>query len=662
MTPATIKTPPKDWLVDARVAGLEAFSGISPCSIASRLDSLAEQHVSVVEIDSELSDYLSETSFKRQLELLQMITEGAHQRGMRTVAYYPTLEVLTANADKVPHTMFRDHPEWVQTLFDGRPNTFIGPVVFWVPPGTESAWMCPVSGYAQYFQARVSALAETAVDGLWGDVPLFADLIGKWACTNEACQSKFHKDTGLKIPTLVDWNDPVFRQWVHWRHKVIWEFEQGLREAARKVRSDFEILIETVTMDYSGATLQGLDGAYADDGEVNRVWEVDVVSDGSAMREAMEIDWLSMAIMMKHGRACSTPRPSWVFCYGLEESDAEYVLSMAVATGNNPYESKIPFMNTTVGVAYRQRMFGWLERNSAIYRAESANPVAVLYSSTSRDVIDRSLGMGLYDTLDPSDGDWWGEKERDRARNLQYLSDYRGFGTLLIHGHVPFDALTTPHARPEILARYRTIIAPSLAAVSDSVASNLADYVSAGGVLLLTSTGLGLYDEKGISRSVSILQQKLGLPTLDGTWQSVKHGKGSVHAIGDRVGHDYYGDPQPSRRDAVLKLLPQTATPLSTNAPSPLLFELRQAGKLLYLLCLNLRGLGEQEEPRFTPHNLQTEVSLALAGKHVKKVTLSEPTAGKSERDVEAKFSEANGQLTLTLDVHALTLAKIEFA
>ena len=44
--------------------------------------------------------------------------------------------------------------------------------------GTESAWLCPSSPYADYFANRVARLARTALDGLWGDVPLLSDIAG----------------------------------------------------------------------------------------------------------------------------------------------------------------------------------------------------------------------------------------------------------------------------------------------------------------------------------------------------------------------------------------------------------------------------------------------------------------------------------------------------
>src|SRR5687768_11489770 len=98
--------------------------------------------------------------------------------------------------------MPKHHPARLQTSIDGKPNVFTGGEgrVFWVDPGTESAWMCPTSGYVDYFTKRVQRIAQTAVDGLWGDVPLLSDIGGIWPCVNATCRARFTADTGLVLP------------------------------------------------------------------------------------------------------------------------------------------------------------------------------------------------------------------------------------------------------------------------------------------------------------------------------------------------------------------------------------------------------------------------------------------------------------------------------
>ena len=328
---------------------------------------------------------------------------------MKAVAYCSLLEALTENAATVPNTMWKDHPDWVQRGIDGKANKFVGGAAAHsgCRAGTESAWLCPTSGYRDYFINRVKRLAQTTLDGLWGDVPLLSDIVGVWPCTNPTCAAKFLAETGLAQPTRVDWNNPVFRRWVAWRHGVIHEFEQAVLAGARTVRPDFQLIVETDTMDHSGGTVQGLDGASRDAGDVLRVWEVSTASDETGMREAPADDWISMAVMMRHGRGCAGKNPSWVISYGKETDDAERVMAIAIAGGVRPYESQIPLLNNTVGDAWRGKMYGWLKENNDIWAGESANPVAVVFSSISRDFVDRNAGGGLYTSTNQADEDWW---------------------------------------------------------------------------------------------------------------------------------------------------------------------------------------------------------------------------------------------------------------
>lgn len=651
--------PRPDWLRDARVAGFEAYVGQSALELKSILDRMADEHVSVVEIDPELSGYLSPEEFQKQLDLLHVISEGCHLRGMRAVAYYPTLEVLTKNADKTAHTMYKDHPDWIQVSIDDEPNVFVGGGgrVFWVEPGEESAWMCPTSGYVDYFNDRVAKLAGTSLDGVWGDVPLFSDIVGVWPCVNPTCNARFKDTTGFDPPTKVDWDDPVFRHWIDWRHDVIWEFEQDVYTAAKKVRQDFEVIIETVTMDYNAGTVQGLDGGSRDDGDVYRVWEVDAVSDATGMRNADKDDWVSMVAMMRHGRCSSYPRPSWIFSYGLEDDDAEHVMALAIVAGNNPYESKIPVMNTSTGSAYRKRMFGWLERNIAVYRAKPAAAAAVIFSSSSRDFLDRNAGVGLYTSLNPADKLWWSTRDLDSAKVLDYLGDYRGTIKTLMHAHVPHDIVTTPHVTPEVLAHYRLLVIPSAVALSVGHLDAIVGFVEAGGTVLLSGPDLGHYDAAGDLRDDPELLVRLAIDPKATGWVQSDRGKGRIYFNAKRTGREYFN----TEDAAVLATYRQAAEHGGTqlelgNAPLPIFTDVRTDGQDALFLCANLDGLGEGGVGKYTPRDASFEVRLAVA-KAPKEVIVSVPDAG--VEDKKAAFTYVDGRVRFALQVHSLALATI---
>lgn len=650
-----IRLPPADWLRGARVAGLDAFADVTVCDVGPLLDRMAAEHVSVVEVDPDLSSYLDEAAFSEQLRVVHLVARESHRRGIRCVAYYPVLESLTPEADKTPHTMWKDHPDWLQIGLDGKPNYFVGGGgrVFWVEAGEESAWLCPTSGYVDYFLQRVRRLAGTALDGLWGDVPLLSDIVGVWPCVNESCNAKFRADTGLEPPTAADWS-PSFMRWVSWRHRLIWELEQRVVAAAKAVRPNFEVIIETVTMDYSSGTVQGLDGAHADDGLVHRVWEVDAVSDATAMRDAPEDDWYSMVAMMKYARGASGPRPSWVFCYGLQEDDAERVMGLAIATGSSPYETKIPEINTTVGGAYRARMFGWLEAHPQLLLSTSLNECAVLFSSPSRDALDRAAGVALYTSVNAQDKLWWTTEDEDSAKDMPYVADWRGFCKFLVTNHVPFDLLTAPHADAATLARYDMLVVPSAAVLDAGLVDRLYDWVVAGGIVLTTGDDAGAYDESMTARAAPLLLGKLGLTAGAAGWTKATLGKGRVVHSGSRAGQLFFnGDAA-----AVESLEDSFPGQIDTDAPPGVVIDVRKAdsGELVVVFA-NLEGLGSGGVGSFAPRDVSFSCTVQIGASRVRSVTLTTPAAGAVDHPVP--FTMTSTGVRFAVELHAVAAALI---
>ncbi|MFT5430680.1 MAG: hypothetical protein ACI9OJ_001356, partial [Myxococcota bacterium] len=623
--PARLPTSP--WMVGAAVGGVELFVEMNGGELEAALDRVASQGLTVAELDSDLSQYLDDDAFAAQLEILDAAARGCHRRGIHAVAYYPALESLTNDAHIAStRTMSREHPDWLQIDLFNKPSVFIGGDgrVFWVDENTESAWLCPLTDYSDYYLSRVKLLAGTALDGVWPDVPLLSDIAATWPCTDVACRTRFHADTGYSIPTFTEehgfsdhagdaipesdewpnFDDPAFRRWVHWRHDIVTEFERKILSAAREVREDFEVIIETVTMDYSGATIQGLDGAWAAPDGLHRVWEVDAVSDDTGMRHADARDWLSMAVMMKHGRGCMGDAPSWAFCYGKEPDDAERVMGLAVATHNAPFEARIPDMITTVGTTYRQRIFGYTKQITDYYSGTSIARIAVLYHPTSRDLLDQTRGVGLYSGLDADDELWWTDAATDLAVDLPYLADYRGWCGALMAQHELFDVLIEGHASAEVLGRYDVVVLPSATSMSDDLLDRLHAWVDGGGTLLVTGSSPGLYDEMGVQRGSAAVADRFGIAASE-AWAEVTFGKGRTIATTTRPGADWYrAYPSASALTESFGAIiaPYRTRPLTINAPSTVVVDARLcADGSTWVALGNLTGLGTGTPERFAP-------------------------------------------------------------
>jgi hypothetical protein len=593
------------WLGQARIAGAELFSEMTADEIAKNLAALVEQNVSVVEADSDLSRFLTEKEFAAEIDLMRRYSQAAHRLGLRVVWYYPALEVLSPNAKRGGRSMYRTYPTWVQLGLDGKANVFYGGRqgkgrVHWVDANTESAWMSPHSPYAEMFIDRIKQIAATGVDGIWLDVPLYNDIAAQWADMSPGAVAKFRADTGTEAPKDANWNDPVWRRWIAWRYQEISNFILRTRDAAKSVTNDIAIVVETVTLDYDAATMLGLDGSTMKTTPgVIQVWEVDAVSDKTGMREARPDDWISLIGMSKFAKGASGKKPSWIFAYGKEADDAMLVMAEALAAGNHPYETRIPLMTTTVGAAYRKRMFSWIKQEEArLFASDSAAKVAVYFSPESRDYLDKGTGTGLFATTKSKDILWWSSEQVDSVYSLTYLAEYRGIIKWLVHNHVPFDIVVRPDAAE--LARYETVIAPALAAISDGDAGLLDGYVATGGNLVVTGPQPATLDEFGTRRDAAILKSLVRRegPKLSAQASPVS-GRGAVLRSAELLGKSYLTSGSATAGRAIGELIgAHVHSPIETNADKSVHMELRRSGNETLLHMINPERLWNGKAPK----------------------------------------------------------------
>ena len=659
-----------NWAKTAKLGGAALFTGMTAQEIDQVLSDMVTQRVTVIEADSDLSNYMTDAQFEQELTLMRSFAAAAHLRGMRVVWYYPALEVVTVNGKNIEQTMAKEHPDWVQIGLDGTPNVFYGGSgqVFWVAKNDESAWMSPSSpGYRDFFLDRVRRIVATGIDGLWVDVPIYADFgPTKWSDFNPDAIAKFEADTGFTIPVTEDWNDPAWRRWIAWRHEEIARFLNDVTVAARSIDPEFPIIAETLPTDYNGATIYGLDGSYLKHIEgLTHVWEVDTMSNNVGMRNAREDDWISFISAFKYTRAASGKKPSWVFNYGKQVDDAGLVMAQALATGNNPYELQVPEMATTVGVDFRTRMFGWAQENSPyLFEAQTGARVAVLYSSPSRDYVDKFEGLGMFATWQAGgDSLWWAGDPIDSAYERQYLAEYRGMVKMLVHEHIPFDSIVNPADSGELIP-YETVILPDVQAISNTEAEILRQYVQNGGNLIVTGANPTGLDEYGAARSDYALADLLGFnkggPLPDESQNSF--GAGNVLFYAALLGKDYFVS---SNASALLKLSSAiqttSAIPLTTDADRRIHFELSHLGNETVIQFVNFIGVDGTFSIESTAFSVNLDIPV---GKQVTGVALTSPDLPNTPALSPLAYTASNQQVSfdVALDQYALVVISYDGA
>lgn len=540
------KEPPQEprplpWVSNATVGGLYVDHSLTDEELDALLEERRSEHVSVLELDSRMSYYLSDEEYSDEVKFLDHVAEMAHAKGMRAVIYHPALEVLTQNGLNAPHTMYKDHPDWVQIGISGAPNVFYGNLEHWVEPDAESAWMSPNSGYREYLLRRIGQLAKTELDGVWIDVPAYVETGSTWADIGPGAAEAFRQwsistgeapEPGYALPLATDLEDPVFKAWLRWRHHNLADFIEDIRVTAVAVNPEFLVAIETFPVDSMDATLVGLDGSYLRNGQnLIRVWEIDSVSNSTAMMWSNAEDFSSKIAMNKWSLAMERGNPTWVFSYGYQPIDAGLVMGAAVATGAVPFEAQTPQMLTSVGKEFRTRWFGYLrERADAVWAAGRYASVAVWYSSATRDYFDFPVGgyWGMYiNTVPPADSpDWWTDHPDDSAAVKPHLGGWRGAAFALTRLGIPFTVVSEPGNPAPTLGQVQVLWLPSVVAMSEASAELVRQFVSDGGVVLATGHAPATMDETGRTRRLSALADVFRFADAQPGARMQKFGKG----------------------------------------------------------------------------------------------------------------------------------------
>lgn len=511
-----------DWAKHATVGGFSAYPQMTDQQIIQLMTVRQNENVSILEVDSGLSNYLNTSEFQDQVNFLDRVGTLAHERDMKAVIYIPSLEVNTPDGETLPNSMYKDHPDWVQHGIDGTPNAFYGSQEVWVEPGMESAWMSPNTGYKDYFISRIQQLAATNLDGVWLDVPIYLGTGTAWAGAEPAAAADFNAwsiekglggANGYQVPTQVDWDSPVFRAWVIWRHENLAGFLNDVRIAAQQVNPDFMVIVENFPTDYMDGTDAGLDGNYRISTEnFLRVYEIDSVSNTKAMQWASVDEFSNKITMYKWARGVDRENPSWAFSYGFQPLDAGLTMGAAISTGVVPFESQTPNMVETVDSSFRSQWFGFVQQNhQALLDTPRHANVGIWYSSATRDFLDSGPGRGGYGmyatTENPNnDPDWWATEPADSFLIKPHMGGYRGAAHALIKLHVPFKVVADPGVPASELSNIKFLWLPSVAAISDESATIIKNFVANGGTVFASGNVPGSLDEWGNPRTTNILQ------------------------------------------------------------------------------------------------------------------------------------------------------------
>jgi hypothetical protein len=468
--------PGQDWANYVRIA---AWPLKSKDDAARIVREAGESHVFGIEVDNDIPGrYESFLHPEEKLEAIRAVAQEAHKAGNYAYVYIAGLECITANADQSPHSLAKDHPDWLQRKITGEPAIFGGGTAFWIAKGDEDVWVSPFAPeWRKVYMERVRQIAATGIDGIYVDIPYwmthFDGWEDTWASFDEYTVAEFRKQTGLdakKDLKLGDFSDANFRRWVDFRIQALTDFMQEIDRTAKSVNP----AIKTIPEIYPGVEEEAVRvGA-----DVYRLYAVnDVIAHeyefggGDHMASSRTpLDWFKYQVGMQSFRAFAQGKPTWILNYswdGDKKVDAREAMQnlfmSQLMAGANSWDAKTHVMSGSNDLETRKKVFAWIAAHEHTFYAprKPIDPVGVYFSPVTRNYFAKD-----------------------------FLASYQGILMMLIQAHREYQIVT-----PRTLAAFhgRTLVLPDVRVLNAEERSALRDFAKKG-TLVATGTkpdGLG---------------------------------------------------------------------------------------------------------------------------------------------------------------------------
>ncbi len=413
--------------------------------------------------------YHHRSAFLGTRDLFGEMAAAARTRGIRVVARmdcnYSWEEALRA------------HPEWFERDRDGQPRRH-----------NESTWLFKTCMFSPYFTEQMPAIYREiakryAVDAFFTNGWPSTGALS--VCYCESCQKVYRDKVGGVPPEQTDATSPLYRRYYAAFMDRLLEVWRSWDAVSRESRPDAVYVgnlgggIRVVkdlarigqVAGWFNADHQGRSGD-------TPLW--DCAQQGRVARSVMK----GRTITNVTG-AYSNSRPVWRH---VAKPAAETTLWMAqtVASG------MVPWFHWLGGSPEDQRwrdtgktFFAWLAAQEPHFRnTRSVTDVAVLFPQST---------IAFY-----------------HAGRLQATDYLQGLYAALLQGRFLFDFVHESDLSKETLGRYRALLVPNAAHLSDESCRQIRAYVDAGGSLLATFE-TARYNEWGDARSEPALAQVCGI-------------------------------------------------------------------------------------------------------------------------------------------------------
>ncbi|HZQ39161.1 MAG TPA: alpha-amylase family protein, partial [Rhizomicrobium sp.] len=371
-----------------------------------------------------------------------------------------------------PHAMseeaFAAHPEWAACTEDGKPRRHWAAADMWVT--------CQNGGFMFDFMPAVlkEITDKYQPEGFFGN---------RWAgsgmCYCQTCRTKFRAATGMELPTTNDPQNPQRKAYIQWNADMRWK--------------QFTLWNDTVSASKKDCFFSPNGGLNEPDKVMHPLIAVDRQG-----RSGTTPVW-AMGKYAKQVRAYMQNLPvCGLFNVGIEDEnrwkdsvqrgpELEAWAHSGIAQGFRPWYCKF---NARIfdarWVAPVTKIFQWHYANDK-YMRNTANLARVAMINSTQSGIFTAGGTAF--------------TAGDGVRAAQRVTDSQnGYYQALVEARIPFEMADDRQLEPQHIGRYRVLVMPDIAALSDKQCQQIRDFVQTGGRIVATGE-TSLYDETGRRRA-----------------------------------------------------------------------------------------------------------------------------------------------------------------
>jgi hypothetical protein len=379
------------------------------------------------------------------------LTAGCRKLGMSVIA--------RTDPHACHDDVYRAHPDWIAVDADGKKRRH------WAFP---EAWVsCTLGPFSFDFMTAVTAeiARKYDVDGIFTN-----RWEGSGMCYCEHCTANFRKATGLELPRD---NSPqsTKRAYEEWKENRLFEQWHLWDATIRKHRPNARFIANS-----GGGALSRIDMARL--GKLSSI----LFADRQARNGAMPM-WINGKYAKEYRAAMGSKPVGGIFSVGLEApyrwkdsvQDAPELTAFVadgIANGIRPWFAK--FNGKVIDKRWMEpvaKTYEWCWRNEKYLRnTESLARTAVVYSQRTA----RNYGTKVDDHIN-------------------------GYYQALIESRIPFE-MAHDELLDAALPKYKLLILPNVAAMSDKQCEQIRQYVKNGGSIIATHE-TSLYDEHGKRRA-----------------------------------------------------------------------------------------------------------------------------------------------------------------